>query len=316
MATATLLLAARSRFAVAALPDEVARALGRAERSEHPAGEGAQLQRHFHVQGASDALDAAGGGAMPAAALTRQLDAGDAAGHVWLRADPAHMAPDMHGARMMGHGDTLRPSHEDAVALLPDLLPVFAEHGLHLDAPVASRWYLRVPDDMTLPVFASPDDVLGDDLFSHLPSGAEGRRWRALLTETQVVLHAHPWNGQRVAQGLSPINSLWFWGAGRLPHSVATPHAQVRSRDALLRALATAAGVQVDGEQSVDALVDLRPLRSLDQLANQAIIPLLQALQRGELHRLVLDFEDGVQFGFQRSQRWRFWKKPRQLHEA
>jgi len=316
MATATLLLAARSRFAVAALPDEVARALGRAERSEHAAGERAQLQRHFHVQGASDALDAAGGGAMPAAALTRQLDAADAAGHVWLRADPAHMVPDMHGARMMGYGDTLRPSHEDAVALLPDLLPVFAGHGLHLDAPVASRWYLRVPDDMTLPVFASPDDVLGDDLFSHLPSGAEGRHWRALLTETQVVLHAHPWNGQRVAQGLSPINSLWFWGAGHLPHSVATPHAQVRSRDALLRALATAAGVQVDGEQSVDALVDLRPLRSLDQLANQAIIPLLQALQRGELHRLVLDFEDGVQFGFQRSQRWRFWKKPRQLHEA
>ncbi|MBJ7516680.1 MAG: phosphoglycerate mutase, partial [Stenotrophomonas sp.] len=147
-----------------------------------------------------------------------------------------------------------------------------------------------------------------------LPSGVEGRRWRALLTETQVVLHSHPWNEQRIAQGLGPINSLWFWGAGRLPRSVATPHAQVRSRDALLRALATAAGVQVDGEQSVDALVDLRPLRSLDQLANQAVTPLLLALRRGELKRLVLDFEDGVQFSFQRSQRWQFWKKPRQLH--
>mgnify|MGYP006205111011 CR=1 FL=1 len=69
MATATLLLAARSRFAVAALPDEVARALGRAERSEHAAGEGAQLQRHFRVQGALDALDATGAATMPASPL-------------------------------------------------------------------------------------------------------------------------------------------------------------------------------------------------------------------------------------------------------
>ncbi|MFH7617915.1 hypothetical protein VSS93_32025, partial [Pseudomonas syringae pv. tagetis] len=37
----------------------------------------------------------------------------------------------------------------------------------------------------------------------------------------------------------------------------------MRSRDALLQGLALAAGVAVDGEQAVDALVDLRQLRSL-----------------------------------------------------
>lgn len=306
MANATLLLPARSRFPAAALPDEVARALGRAQHHVRDPGEAAQLQRHFTVAPA---------GAMPAAALTRQLDAGDAQGHLWLRADPAHVVPDMHGARMMGHGDTLRPGHDDVVALLPALQPLFADHGLVLDAPVASRWYLQVPADMPLPRFASPEDVLGDDLFTHLPSGGEGRRWRALLTETQVVLHTHPWNAERIAAGSSPINSLWFWGAGALPATVTTPHAQVRSRDALLRALAQAAGVQIDGEQTVDALVDLRQLRSLEQLGRDAITPLLAALQRGELRQLVLDFEDGTQFVFMRSQRWSFWKKPRQLHD-
>jgi hypothetical protein len=55
-------------------------------------------------------------------------------------------------------------------------------------------------------------------------------------------------------------------------------------------------GVAVDGEQAVDALVDLRQLRSLQQLGNDAIRPLLAALKRGELQRLVLDFEDGLQF--------------------
>src|SRR5690606_8904565 len=116
---------------------------------------------------------------------------------------------------------------------------------------------------------------------AHLPEGQAGRRWRALLTEAQVILHAHRWNQQRIARGDAPINSLWFWGAGMLPAAVTTAHAQVRSRDALLRALAQAAGVQIDGDQSVDALVDLRQLRSLQQLGEAAIRPLLAALQRG-----------------------------------
>lgn len=308
MASATLLLPARNRFAAAALPADVARAFGQAVRSVHQAGENAQLQRHFTVDGEV-------GSPLPVAALTRQLDVGDALGQRWLRADPAHMVPDMQGARMMGHGDTLRPDARDAAALLPALQPVFDEHGLQLDAPEPSRWYLRLPEDMALPVFASPDEVLGDDLFAHLPAGAEGRPWRALLTEAQVVLHAHPWNQQRIAQGSAPINSLWFWGPGRLPAKVQTAHAQVRSRDALLRGLAQAAGVQLDGEQSVDALVDLRQLRSLQLLGSDAIQPLLAALRRGELQELVLDFEDGVQFRFERAQRWKFWKKPRHLHE-
>lgn len=306
MATATLLLPARSRFPAAPLPDDVAKALGRAERSSVDGGERAQLQRHFQLQPAQ----------WPVAALTRQLDVGDAGEAIWLRADPANVVPDMQGARMMGHGDTLRPDAEDVAQLLPALQPLFAGFGFILDAPVPSRWYLRLPPGTTLPDFHSPDDVLGDDLFAHLPDGDAGRRWRALLTEAQVVLHTHDWNQQRVADGKRAINSLWFWGGGALPQSVHTAHAQVRSREALLQALAKAAGLQADNEQQVDALVDLRQLRSLDQLGNDAIRPLLSALQRGELRRLVLDFEDGVRFEIDKGQRWRFWKKPVQLHDA
>ncbi|WMJ69047.1 phosphoglycerate mutase [Stenotrophomonas sp. 24(2023)] len=306
MATATLLLPARSRFAAAALPDDVSAALGRAEQADVAAGEREQLQRHFTVA-APD---------WPVAALTRQLDVGDAAGASWLRADPAYVVPDMQGARMMGHGDTLRPDAQDSAALLPALQALFAESGFTFDAPSPSRWYLRLPIDLALPRFAAPDEVLGDDLFAHLPDGDAGRRWRALLTEAQVVLHTHPWNQQRLAAGKQPINSLWFWGPGVMPVAVSTRHAQVRSRDALLRGLAQAAGVAVDGEQTVDALVDLRQLRSLQQLGTEAIPPLLAALKRGELQTLVLDFEDGRQFTLDRRQRWKFWKKPRQLHDA
>ncbi|MCD9087219.1 phosphoglycerate mutase [Stenotrophomonas sp. SY1] len=300
MAKATLLLPARSRFPAGALPAQVAAALGRAERGLADAGESAQLRRHFSI--APDVWSAA--------ALSRHADAGDAEGALWLRADPANIVPDMQGARMMASAETLRLDQIDVDVLLPSLQPLFAGFGFQLDAPTPSRWYLRLPEDTPLPTFVDPDVALGDDLFLHLPDGEAGRQWRALMTEAQVLLHQHSWNEKRIAQGKRAVNSLWFWGAGRLPESVRTAHAQVRSRDALLQGLAKMAGVRVGGEQTVDALVDLRQLRSLEQFGRDAILPLLDAIQRGELKELRLDFEDGTHYRIDRGQRWRFWKKP------
>ena len=299
-AKATLLLPARSRFPAGTLPPQVAVALGRAEVMHGDAGEAAQLRRHFRIQPPHWSV----------AAITRQVDAGDAGSGLWLRADPASVSPDMQGARLMASAETLRLEPEDVQALLPALQALFAGFGFQLEAPTPSRWYLRLPEDTPLPAFTAPDVALGDDLFEHLPEGEHGRQWRSLLTEAQVVLHQHPWNEQRSAQGKRAVNSLWFWGGGRLPEAVHTGHAQVRSRDALLRGLAMMAGVQTDGEQAVDALVDLRQLRSLEQLGRDAILPLLDAIARGELRELHLDFEDGLHLRIDKRQRWQFWKKP------
>lgn len=300
MATATLLLPERSRLAGTALADEVARALGQADHGMREGGETPQLRRHFQLVPER----------WPVAALTRQLDAGDAPGATWVRADPACVVPDMQGARMMAHGETLGLDQDDVAALLPALKPMFGDAGFLLDAPVPSRWYLRLSPEAKLPEFDEPGEVLGDDLFDHLPQGEAGRRWRALLTEAQVLLHQHPWNRERAARGKPAINSLWFWGGGVYPHAVSSPHAQVRSRESLLMALARASGADAAGEHQVDALVDLRQLRSLDQFSGEVIAPLLAAMRRGELDRLLLDFQDGAQFALEPRQRWRFWRRP------
>ncbi|MGX5731245.1 phosphoglycerate mutase [Pseudoxanthomonas beigongshangi] len=301
MATATLLLPARHRLAGQSLPVDVARALGRADRHTEQGGEREQLRRHFRLVPDH----------WPVAALTRQLDAGDAEGATWLRADPARVSPDMNGARMLAYGEALGLDGEDVAQLLPALKPLFGDAGLLLDAPQPTRWYLRLPPDARLPLFAPIGDVLGDDLFAHLPEGDDGRRWRALLTEAQIVLHNHPWNARRIAAGKAPVNSLWFWGGGRLPQSVGTRFRQVKGQDTVLRALARAAGVGAEGEGgTVDALIDLRHLRQLDMLARDALQPLLAALVRGELRVLELDFEDGERFTLRRDQRWRFWRRP------
>jgi hypothetical protein len=302
MASATLLLPERSRFAGRPLPAAFVKALAQADRESSGAGEPEQLRRHFQLIPDH----------WPVAALTRQLDAGDAAQSSWLRVDPAHIAPDMGGARMLSHGDSLALTAEDSAQLLPALRPLFGDAGFALDAPRPSRWYLRLPRESKLPAFAPPAEVLGEDLFAHLPEGDLGRRWRALLTETQVVLHNHPWNAMRASLGKPAVNSLWFWGAGALPDFVRTHYRQVKGNEILLRALANAAGVPAttdDGEE-VDALVDLRHLRDLDLVANEAVRPLLEAVRKRELQSLTLDFEDGAIFHLRRDQRWRFWRKP------
>lgn len=298
MASATLLLPARAQLA-GALSLEAGRVLARAERTAGQPGERAQLRRHF--QWTPDQW--------PVAALTRQLDAGDAGDAHWLRADPAFLAPDMTGARLLAHGPALGLNEADSAALLPALQPLFAEAGLLLDAPEPSRWYLRLAGDTPLPEFASPDEVLGDDLFGHLPHGDAGRRWRALFTQVQVTLHQHPWNARRLAEGKPSVNALWFWGEGRLPQSVRTRYRQVRSREELVRALSALAGVPDQAQGEVEALVDLRHLRSLALFTDEALAPLLAELRTGELARVVLDFQDGTCLMLDAAQRWRFWRR-------
>src|SRR3546814_5998711 len=56
-------------------------------------------------------------------------------------------------------------------------------------------------------------DVCSSDLIHDLlPAGNDGRRWRAVLNEAQIVLHNHPVNAERVRSGRMPVNSLWFHG--------------------------------------------------------------------------------------------------------
>lgn len=317
MGCTTLLLAARSRFAGQRLPKPVAHALGRANRlSPGQAGESEQLKRHFELLPRS----------WPVAALTRQRDADDAALSAWLRADPAYIRPDISGARLLAHGDTLALTREDVAALLPALKPLFGDAGFPIDAPVPARWYLRLPKEAKLPPFVEPADALGTDLFDHLAGFDStetaannnaldlGRRWRALLSEAQVVLHNHPVNARRVAAGQLPVNSLWFWGGGSLPDHVSSSHARVHSDDELVQGLAASAGVESVSLPArfpvtdVDALFDLRHIRDVDALARDWLLPAI--VMRAERGRMLVDCADGMCFELTGNQRWRFWRKP------
>lgn len=324
MTSATLLLPARARLAQQRLPPALAARLARAERTlDATDGHGVgQLGRVLEVLPRT----------WPVAAATRQRDVGDAIGAAWLRADPAYVRPDINGARLLAHGPALALDAADVQAFLPALRPLFGDAGLPIDAPDPSRWYLRLPAGAKWPLFVPPDMALGDDVFDHLPGASadetgEGKRWRALLSEAQVVLHNHPRNAERLAKGLAPVNSLWFWGAGLLPGVVRTDYANIATDDEALAAMASLAGattvalpakwpsapllgsnarVNPDGRRE---LFDLRHARDLAALERDWLAPLHEDILAGRLQRATLDFADGYMFVLTAGQRWRLWRR-------
>ena len=54
---------------------------------------------------------------------------------------------------------------------------------------------------------------------ARLPAASRAAAGDALLTEIQMLLHAHPVNEAREARGEPAVNSLWLWGAGRRQRS-------------------------------------------------------------------------------------------------
>jgi hypothetical protein len=313
MAELTLLLPALAHVQAAGTPLALARWLARGDRRpEAKPGRDAALRECFEFLGVC----------LPAAALTRSLDACDATGTLWLRADPAYAVVDAVTARLLACG-TMDLSCEEANTLARALQPLFGDAGFPLEVAAPSRWYLRCPIGTRLPRFAAPADVLGDDLMQHLPQGDNERQWRRLLNEAQVILHNHPLNVQRVQRGQVPANSVWFWGPGTLPEWVRSSFTQVFSSDDIAVALAHLAKVAVAEpepaavfhiETKDTLLLDLAGIRDPLRLERDWLAPLEAVFKRRKLKSLHLVFVCGERFTVKPAHRWRFWRRIKQAH--
>jgi hypothetical protein len=291
VATLTLLLPNLARVEKTRL---LAQWLARGDRLPNgKPGREAQLRESYEFIGTS----------LPVAALTRSLDANDAAAHLWLRADPAYAMADAVTGRLMACGD-LGLSQGESDELTRALRPLFGDAGFPLEATRPSRWYLRCPPDARLPRFASPEAVLGDDLTQHLPSGDNERQWRRLFNEAQVTLHNHPVNTRRVQRGMMPANTLWFWGAGKLPDWVRATHTRVASTDEITVALAKLARIPV--VETRTALAELAPTESI--LIDAQTVP---DLHHAKFKTIELRFASGERVRYKSWHAARFWRRMR-----
>lgn len=270
-------------------------------------------------------------GALPLAALRRLGEAAgpaDATGAHWLCADPVHLSFAREHLLLTDlEGDELASG--EIAALLDTLNTQFSDLG-QFEAAAPTRWYLR----LTTPSpahFYPLHDVIGRPIKDFLPEGDDARRWQRALNEIQVVLHNHPVNQAREADGRRSVNSLWFWGAGSLPATPPRPAAAVQTRDLIAAGFARAAGIEpsppdLTGALRQDTLVFLdsllKPAMQLDidrwrdalaTLERDWFAPLRAAQRAGRIDRFTLTAPGDrgtLSLTIDRADRWKFWRRP------
>jgi hypothetical protein len=274
---------------------------------------------------------------MAAGALTLLAADEDPGGACWVRADPVHL-------RLMRDRLIVVPcaafplSREEAEALAAALSRHFAG-TLSLRVIDAQHWCARLAEDLTLDAPTALEAAGRDvDLTARI-GGEAGRRWRGLLNEAQMLLHAHPVNQAREARGEAAVNSLWLWGAGRAPQDPKARWQSVSAAEPVALGLAKLAGAQpralpasaddwIAGTSAQGRhLVVLDALRAplalaqgaeyrecIDALEKRWFAPLLAALRGGRAGMLTVQVPDaGACFETVRGDLRRFWRRRRAL---
>jgi len=277
---------------------------------------------------------------IPAGALSVAALGGEAGDATWMRADPAHL-------RLNRDQLVLVPAiafglQAAEAELLAETLNKHFTGQLTFFPLSAERWCVRL-DDLAAKGLRTetPAEVAGKDINRHLPSGEGSKRWHALLNEIQMVLHEHPVNEARETRGEPVVNSVWLWGAGRLPKDAAAAFQSVTGDDPVARGYAKAAGLRhrelpanadtllarlpeegrelivLDALRMPLALGDFEAWRSrLVELEQHWFAPMLSALKAGRAGMVTICVPDSTElmsFETTRNDQRHFWRRPKAL---
>ena len=188
---------------------------------------------------------AAGAGERPSAGLAAlfALDAGipaEPGPPLWL-AQLVHVAPARDGAALVPASELeIRP--EESAALFDSAAEYFPDSGFSMAPFDTTHWQVTPPEDYR-PTCASPALVSITSVNDWWTQDTEGRPWRRLVNELQMLWFDHPVNQERESRGLRPVNSLWLYG-GASPSRLGTAGAAAAEPFRVLRALQGPALVQ------------------------------------------------------------------------
>lgn len=138
---------------------------------------------------------------------------------------------------------------EEAAQLLAAVRPILTEAGDTLHLGVSYRHCFLKEKGELGSLCTPPHDILGKTIGEYLPQGTYGVQLTALMKASYEILKDHPVNQERMARGLRPANSCWFWGEGRKPNL--TPFRVLYGLDGavvcavdLIRGIALCAGME------------------------------------------------------------------------
>jgi hypothetical protein len=206
---------------------------------------------------------------LPIAHYRYQLDFGKEPEDKLICADPVHMQTgiDQLIAQPIAW-DVICP--KDTREILDTLNQHFAEDGLRFEAAPQGRWYMHFKHDdavTTTPLSAA----LGQNVRPNLPK-SDDLNWLSLLNEIQMLLHRDDLIDARSIAGDLPINSVWFWGAGKellgLEHDIKTVFGNTKLAE--VTALAGKCDHAILPE-TIEPLLESNSILLLDQLFAPAL---------------------------------------------
>lgn len=252
-----------------------------------------------------------------------------------LCADPGHL----RFARehmVLADARSLDIRADEADAVISSLNTEFSELG-HFAAPHPERWYLRCAHPVQAR-FTPLATAVGRPLAQFMDADQEARQWQRVLSEIQIMLHQHPVNQAREAEGRPVINTLWWWGSGQAPELARCAASELISDAALARGLARHAdlpihvphpGLLASLPREAAPLIYLDDLlwpalhldlnawcAALARLEQDWFASLLTGLRNGRLQhvRISAPSELGtLEFELTPRALWRFWRSPRTL---
>jgi len=273
------------------------------------------LARATRLKGGDLTAALAGLDDIPIAPCTYLADTGKADGEFRLRADPVHLAADRDQLVLMP-GALLEVTPEEAQALAAAFNKLYAGEGWLLEWPLPERAYLRCPRPLAVETHA-PETAAGQPVLEFMPQGEDAVTLKQLMNETQMLFHEHPVNRAREEEGRPLINSLWFWGGGRLPPFTGETSGRIGAKQPLIRGFALWTGTErfprpgsAELKTMTEGLVSLEA-RDLDALDAGWLASVYTALRVRHLTELRLHLEGVGSFRLGGREARRFWRSRR-----
>ena len=236
-----------------------------------------------------------------------------------IKADPCYLHPDRD--RLLLFADNLLITEEESIALIAEIQPLLEEFTGTLTSLQPDSWLLELATMPNLKFSALPE-VSGKGIETHLPQGDEQSEWIRLWNEIQMQLYDADVNQQRVMLGKLPINSVWFWGAGRfIPKENVWD--KVQGNSPLLQQITQRSGIKLNlaANWSVNSLssgkhlwvldeIDLEAdwQQQLEQVDEHILYPLWQQLRETAISTITLRIPEYGAYRLTPLDSWKFWK--------
>ena len=240
-----------------------------------------------------------------------------------------HLKADMHNAIVVPLEEN-QANDQDVDIIINDLRDFFK-----VDCDITRLpnrlWLMHLKQCTPTQHYPHYLSVLGRKADPFIQQSKQALPWYRLMNEMQMFMHQHESNRNRFESGLLPVNSLWFWGAGKLS-GLATNNIDWYCDDPLLKQFASVVNIDCAGLDNVQTttfvrdsiIVDLSLLEALKSSGETRLQDLLSNLEERlfnpllhliRARRCVLRLRSGAQLDLKMTafSAYQWWKQSKSL---